>query len=148
MLTQNEIVKIIRSAWADAIPPLSGNISESTWDEGVTEYFAGTPWYVHSAAQLRSFDYAPHIFTDEAFAYYLPAYMIGDIEEPVVSDTNVERVLFWLSANRGSAIVSRLSEMQRLATRAYIEFIQQREQGLYDDECSTILRNIDYSKLR
>ncbi len=38
--------------------------------------------------------------------------------------------------------------MQRLATRAYIEFIQQREQGLYDDECSTILRSLDYSKVR
>lgn len=148
MLTQTEIVKVIRSAWTDATPPLSGNISTSTWDDGVSEYFAGKPWHVHTAEQLRSLDFAPNIFTDEAFAYYLPAYMVGDIEEPVVSDTNVERVLFWLSANRGSAIVSRLSEMQRLATRAYIEFIQQREQGLYDDECSTILRNIDYSKLR
>lgn len=148
MSMQSEIIEAIRSAWADATPPRSGTISTSTCDEGVTEYFGGTPWHVHTAAQLRSLDYAPNIFSDEAFAYYLPAYMIGDIEEPVVSDTNVERVLFWLSANRGSAVISRLSEMQRLATRAYIEFIQQREQGLYDDECSTILRSLDYSKVR
>lgn len=147
-MPSREITKLIHLSWIDDTPPKSGAISKSTWDEGVSEYFEGKKWQELSAAQLRSHDFAPNIFTDEAFAYYLPAYMVGDIEEPVVSDTNVERVLFWLSANRGSAVVSRLSEMQRLATRAYIEFIQQREQGLYDNECSTILRSLDYSKVR
>jgi hypothetical protein len=144
MLTHFDLIKMIQSAWTDATPPLPGNISKPTYDdEGVSEYFAGKPWRGLSAAQLRRLDFAPNIFTDDAFAYYLPAYMIADIEEPEVSDTNIERVLFWLSENRGPAVVSRLNEMQLSAMRAYIEFIQARELDLYNDQCTRILRFID-----
>jgi hypothetical protein len=144
MLQPKDIVTLLNSAWGEAVAPLPWNISKPTYDdEGVSKYFTGKSWHGHSASELRRLDFAPNIFTDEAFAYYLPAYLIGDIEEPQESDTNVERVLFGLTGARGSAVLSKLDAMQCLAIRAYIEFIQMREQGLYDDECSIIL-----SKLR
>jgi hypothetical protein len=146
-----ELVATIRSAWATATPPAPGNISRPTYDdEGVADYFTGKTWDGHSAQQLRWFDFAPLIFTEEAFAYYLAAYLIADLEDPETSDTNVERVLFWLSKessqpseNIGPGVISRLSKAQRSAFRAFIAFIQERESDFYEENCSQILRILD-----
>ena len=146
-----ELVATIRAAWVDATPPTPGTISRPTYDdEGIGAYFTGKTWDGHSAQQLRRLDFAPNIFTEEAFAYYLAAYLIADLEDPVTSDTNAERVLFWLaressrpSENVGPGVISRLSKAQRSALRAFIEFIQERESGLYEEECGPILRILD-----
>jgi hypothetical protein len=146
-----ELVATIRLAWADATPPAPGTISRPTYDdEGVAEYFTGKTWDVHLAQQLRHLDFAPNIFTEAAFAYYLAAYLIADLEDPHISDTNVERVLFWLSRessipseNVGPGVISRLSKAQRSALQEFIEYIQERESGLYEQECVAILRTLD-----
>ena len=146
-----KLVATIRLAWADATPPAPGAISRPTCDdEGVAEYFTGKTWDGHLAQKLRYFDFAPNIFTEEAFAYYLAAYLIADLEDPQASDTNVERVLFWLSPDGsrpsedvGRGVISRLSKAQRSALREFIEFIQEREAGLYEQECGGILRALD-----
>lgn len=144
MLTEINLISMIRSAWTDATPPLPDNISKPTYDdEGVSDYFTGKSWQGHNAAQLRRLSHALTFFTDEAFAYYLPAYMIADIEEPDVSDINVEGILFRLDGYQGPAIVSRLGSMQRSTLRAYVEFVQARELGLADKECATILSFLD-----
>ena len=150
MLTHRDLVKMIRSAWEDARPPDSRNISMPTHDdEGVSEYFTGKTWDGHTACQLRVLDFAPNVFTNEAFAYYLPAYLIADIEDPEESDTNMERVLYWLSQenrlfseNRGPSVIARLSQLQRSALCEYIVFVHERERGLYDEACATIMRHL------
>jgi hypothetical protein len=151
MPTHRYLVEMIRSAWEGVTPPDGGNISKPTYDdEGVSEYFTGKTWEGHTARELRILDFAPSVFTDEAFAYYLPAYLIADIEDPKESDTNAERVLFWLSQenqrpseNRGPSVIAKLSELQRSALCEYVAFIQEREHGLYEEECVTILRLLD-----
>ena len=143
-----ELVAAIRLAWKDAAPPAAGRISRPTYDdEGVSEYFAGTSWDCHGAKQLRRYDFAPNIFTEEAFAYYLPGYLIAHLEDPDASDTNVERVLFHLarvsalpSEDMGARVVARLSEAQCSALQRFIEHIRQVEG--YEVECTAILKTL------
>lgn len=151
MHTVHELVATIRSAWADAQPPKGDDISRPTYDdEGVSAYFSGKTWEGHTARQLRKLDFAPCIFTHEAFAYYLPAYLIADIEDPETSDTNMERVVFWLDpdhgwdlAAQGPAVIDRLTAAQRSALRQYILFIARREQGFHDELWEKIGRLLD-----
>jgi len=131
---------MIRSAWMDATPPPPGNISRPTYDdEGVADYFTGKSWQGHTAAPLRRLSYALTFFTDEAFAYYLAAYMIADIEEPEASDVNVEGMLYRLDRYQPESIVAMLNARQRNALRAYILFVKARELGMLSRECSSIL---------
>jgi len=144
MTQHTDIITMIRSAWADAIPPLAGNISGPTDDdEGVADYFNDKPWQGHNATTLRRLGFALTVFTDEAFAYYLPAYLIADIEEPEVSDTNAAGILSRLSSFQGPAVVARMNASQRSALRAYIAFFQERDFGPYDDKCARILVFLD-----
>lgn len=110
MLTKPDLIKMIRTAWTDATPPQPGNISQPTYDdECVADYFSNKPWQEQSAAQLRLLTHALTFFTDEAFVYTLPAYLIADIEEPEVSDTNAEGILSRLASSEGPAMASRLN---------------------------------------
>jgi len=151
MQTTQELVAMVRSAWEDAQPPANENISRPTCDdEGVSAYFSGKTWKGHTARQLRQLDFAPCIFTHEAFAYYLPAYLIADIEDPETSDTNMERVVFWLDpdhgwdlAAQGPTVIDRLTAPQRSALRQYILFIERREQGFHDELWENIGRRLD-----
>lgn len=146
MLAKQQLIELIQSAWGNATLPDRDNISSPTYDdEGVSAYFAGKTWRGHAAAQLRRLDFAPNIFTEDAFAYYLPAYLIADLEDPETSDTNIERVLFWLSNDgqslrHGPAVIARLNALQRAALRACVEFVWHRDGYLIDEECTTILR--------
>lgn len=138
MPTAGDLIASIHAAWAGARPPGAGEISLPTYDdEGVAAYFAGKSWEGHTARQLRRLDFAPNVLTAKAFAYYLPAYLIADIEDPAASDTNMERVLHRLIDGRDA--IALLDQAQRLALKAYIVFVHDREQGLYEVECSSIL---------
>lgn len=138
MPAARDLIASIRAAWAGARPPGAGEISLPTYDdEGVAAYFSGKSWEGHTARQLRRLDFAPKVFTAKAFAYYLPAYLIADIEDPGTSDTNMERVFHRLID--GQAVIALLDQAQRLALKAYIMFVHHREQGLYEVECSSIL---------
>ncbi|BBB68233.1 hypothetical protein UNDYM_3980 [Undibacterium sp. YM2] len=144
MRTAIELVTLIRSAWENATPPEPGNISQPTYDdEGVAGYFTGKSWQGHNAAQLRRLTHALTFFTDEAFAYYLSSYMIADIEEPEVSDVNVEGMLYRLDRYQAQSIVTMLNAKQRNALRSYIVFVKARELGMLSRECSTILSFLD-----
>jgi len=151
MNNPRDLVTMIRFAWADARRPGRERIALPTYDdEGVSACFFDRTWEGHTARQLRQLDFAPCILTQEAFAYYLPAYLIGDIEDPDISDTNMERVLFWLDRDNvrnldvpGTAVIDMLTAQQRLALREYVLFVQRRERGLFDDECKKIIGQID-----
>lgn len=144
MLTKPDLITMIRTAWTDATPPQPDNISQPTYDdEGVADYFSNKPWQGQSAAQLRRLTHALTFFTDEAFVYYLPAYLIADIEEPEVSDTNAEGILSRLASSEGPTMASRLNALQRSAVRAYLSYFQKRDSGPYDDKCARIHRFLD-----
>lgn len=143
----NELIAEIESAWSGATPPASDNISMPTYDdEGTSDYFRGKTWRGHTAAQLRSLDFSLTILTPEAFAYFLPAYMIADIQDPEASDINAQYLLFNLSSgqssdpNRTVTILSLLSSVQRKAVTLYFEHVRARDgecvPGEYDEVLS------------
>lgn len=139
---RHTLVEAIERAWRDAQPPRPGHISKPTYDDvGVSAYFAGRTWRGHTAKQLRALDFAPTILTNEAFAYFLAAYMIGDIQSPVEADTIVESLLFNLSeAERGAEVAALLNMEQREAVTSYLQLVLEREGDIYEDDCSEALR--------
>lgn len=134
------LVARIRRAWAGATPPGAASISRPTYDdEGVSAYFAGKTWQGHDAATLRRLDFATSVFTDEAFAYYLPAYLIAAIEDPDTLDVVTDNILFALSApGRGPAVIARLDTQQRLLLREYLALVRERDGDLMDDYVAAI----------
>lgn len=144
MRAEDLLVQRIEHAWQDACPPRPGCISKPTYDdEGISAYFAGRAWRGHSAEQLRALDFAPGILTDEAFVYFLPAYMIADIRSPMEADTIVEALLLNLSPGRGRAIASLLTESQREAVANYVQFVWEREGDLYAEWCADAMRGLN-----
>ena len=145
MQAADALTRKIEAAWEHAQPPRPGHISKPTYDdEGVSTYFSGQSWRGHSAKQLRSLDFAPTILTDEAFVYFLPAYMLADIQSNMEADTIVEAVLFNLSGSkRGLAIAERLSDAQREAVAGYVRFVREREGDLYEEWCADAMRSLE-----
>ncbi|WP_028103487.1 DUF6714 family protein [Pseudoduganella violaceinigra] len=127
-INQEELIARIRLAWADATPPAAHNISGPTHDdEGVSAYFAGKSWEGHSARALRGLEFATSVFTDEAFAYYLPAYLIAAIEDPDTLDVVVDGTLSALARKEhGRAVIARLDAQQRQTLRDYMRLLQER----------------------
>ena len=87
-MTQSEkqtLIEAISSAWKDVPCPGTENIftPDSYDDEGITEYFKDTTWHGHKPEILRGFDSAiSTFFTNEAYHYWLPAFLIAAVENP------------------------------------------------------------------
>lgn len=88
-MTPEEIKAIIRSAFADVEPPprwcISGSV-EGDEPASLRAEFAEVPdWSTLSPSFLDQtpdgFGSALSFFSDEAFRYYLPAYLIADLDE-------------------------------------------------------------------
>lgn len=136
----NELIARIRRAWAGMTPPAAGAISMPTYDdEGVSTYFAGKSWEGHDARALRRLDFATSVFTEEAFAYYLPAYLIAAIEDPDTLDVVTDFILYSLAGKeRGPAVIARLDAAQRSVLREYLQLVRHREGDVMDEHIAAI----------
>ena len=77
----------IIAAFEDTPHPGDDNISVGTCDdEGTAAYFSGKTWRGHTPEVLRWHDSSLRFFTPEAFRYFLPAYMLGTLEDPEEAD--------------------------------------------------------------
>jgi hypothetical protein len=79
----------IESAFADTPYPGDGydDISATRQDdEGIVDYFRGTTWRGHRVEDLRFHEAALAFFTDAAFRYWLPAFMLAELEDPETAD--------------------------------------------------------------
>jgi len=139
---KRKLISEIEAAFSTGTPPQpdKDNISKiCSDDEGTAEYFAERTWRGHTAKQLRELDFALTVLTPQAFAYYLPAYLIADIEDPEEADIIIDSLMYHLSSSmspdRSQAIRSYLSSEQKDAVRRYFEYARQREErGIFDDE--------------
>lgn len=66
-------------------------------DEGIVEYFRGTSWRGHRVQDLRYHSVALSFFTDAAFRYWLPAFMIAELEDPATADIIAQDIAFSLA---------------------------------------------------
>ena len=98
------IADAIKSGFADTPYPGSRliDISATKHDEGIYEYFVGSDQFDHDVKDLRYHSCALSFFTDAAFRYWLPAFMIAELEDPVEADVIGESIAFHLSDAQGA----------------------------------------------
>jgi hypothetical protein len=63
-------------------------------DEGTTKYFSGKSWKGLDVESLRLHESAMYIFTPEAHNYYLPAFMLASLKEPLKADIILDNLMF------------------------------------------------------
>lgn len=96
-------------------------ISRTPADEGVADYFRSRSWHYHTVKTLRWHSCALIYFTANAFRYYLPAFMLAELKDPEVADAIRESIAFRLYQDDGIQILEAFSDVELLATAAFLE---------------------------
>jgi hypothetical protein len=93
-VNRTELRHVIETAFARTPPPGDAftDISATTDDEGIVEYFRSTGWNGHRVRDLRYHVDALAFFTDGAFRYWLPAFMLAELVAPDEADVIAEYI--------------------------------------------------------
>jgi len=134
-MPKDDVIAQIEAAFADTPPPGDGYDDISAvnyYDEGIVDYFRGTTWRRHRVQDLRFHDCALSYFTDKAFRYWLPAFMIAELEHPVEADVIGEDIAHHLI--RGAdARLRQFAQDELEAVAAFLEECAARNaDGIYD----------------
>jgi len=122
----------IEEAFADTPAPGEGfdDISASMDDEGIVGYFRGTTWRGHRVQALRIHEVALSLFTDKAFRYWLPAFMLAELENPKEADIIGEGIAFHLTdAESADARLRQFAQDELEAIAAFLNECVQRYDG-------------------
>lgn len=99
-------------------------------DEGTSDYFTGKSWRGHGVEKLRWYESSLAFFTPAAFRYYLPAFMLAELEDPQVADVIAEGILFHLTdGSRSDELLRELSGEEREAVACFFEDCARRYGG-------------------
>jgi hypothetical protein len=90
-------------------------------------------WRGHHVQDLRYHEAAMSLFTDKAFRYWLPAFMLAELESPEEADIIAEGIAFHLT--KASNATARLAEFAQDELEAIATFL---------DECAKRYHDIDY----
>ena len=126
---KQKLVESIEKAWANVQYPGDQNIftPDSFDTDGITEYFSGTTWKGHSIAGLRSRCFALNtFFTPKAYHYWLPAYLIAAVEDPLELSQGAQCLVASVSPGRGwdaEKKVALLTNDQKLAVKQVLEYL-------------------------
>jgi hypothetical protein len=132
-MAKEEVAAQIEAAFADTPSPGKeyGDISATKYDdEGIVDYFRGKTWRGHSVQELRRYEPAMSFFTDKAFRYWLPAFMLAELENPIEADVIGEGIAFHLTEASGAD--ARLREFADDELEAIVSFCDECAQR-YDD---------------
>ena len=69
------------------------DISATPDDEDIVEYFRGTSRFGHDVAMLRFHSVALSFFTDAAYRYWLPSFMLAVLDHPGEADVIPEFIV-------------------------------------------------------
>jgi hypothetical protein len=120
----------IETAFATVSPPAPDNLVVPTYDdEGVVLFFRGKSWRELSVEDLRRHEVALSFFSAEAFRYYLPAFMLADLDDPVRADIIGPGILFHFSPPSpywAPQLRSRLALFSREQKDAIVQFVRTR----------------------
>ena len=130
-ISVENVKKSIIEAFAHTPPPADNNISSETYDdEGTSAFFKGKTWQVLSVNELKKHSSSLTFFTAEAFRYYLPAFMLAEIENPLEADVIGQNILshfsppgqddFWKPIYEER--LSRFSQPERVAIANFVVF--------------------------
>jgi hypothetical protein len=114
--------KII-AAFSLAPQPHAGNVSVPTYDDEETAaYFTGTPWQGHPTTDLHWHEASLSFFTPAAFRYYLPAFILAELDDPETADVIAEGILFHLTdGSRSDELLHEMNGEEREAVASFFE---------------------------
>jgi len=117
------LCKQIESAFEHTPSPgiTDEEISRTPADEGVADYFRGRSWRYHTVRTLRWHSSAIIYFTDKAFRYYVPAFMLAELQDHEVADVIWESIVFRLYQDDAGQMLESFSDAELLATAAFLE---------------------------
>ena len=101
---KRKLVEKISNAWSNVPYPGDQNIftPDSYDDEGITDYFSGTTWKGHKVDRLRGSCSALNVFfTPRAYHYWLPAYLIATVDDPLELSQGVQSLVASVTPGRG-----------------------------------------------
>ena len=102
-------------------------------DEGTQECFQNTVWEDHDAKNLRKYSSSICFLTPEAFAYYLPAFMLAEINDPETADIIAEDLASHFTDLAYNIRMSEFSREEINAIVSFFEFCADRyPDGVYD----------------
>jgi hypothetical protein len=123
----------IEVAFADTPAPGEGfdDISASMDDEDIVDYFRGTTWRGHRVQDLRYHEVALALFTDKAFRYWLPAFMLAELDHPVEADVIASGIAFHLTDSQfADARLRQFPRDELEAVAAFLNLCAQRYDGI------------------
>jgi hypothetical protein len=132
-MPREQVAAQIEAAFADAPSPGTeyDEISKTKYDdEGIVDYFRGTTWRGHRVQDLRCHEAAMSFFTDKAFRYWLPAFMLAELESPEEADIIAEGIAFHLT--NASDATTRLGEFEQDELEAIAAFLDECAQRYHD----------------
>jgi len=147
-MTAEEVITLIKNAFADTPNP-SGRLSADTYDdEGTHDYFSGTTWDGHDVAMLRKHEAAMSFFTPEAFRYYLPCFMLAELTDPKTADILGEYVVSQFARSEGnwedkrSKRVGQFTSGERRAIIAFLQYMTDTYQGFRQDDIAIAIERL------
>lgn len=78
------------------------DISTTADDEGIYAYFVDSEQFNHDVKNLHYHAVALSFFTDAAFRYWLPAFMIAELHDPIEADIIADSIAYHLSDAQGA----------------------------------------------
>jgi len=123
VMPREDVAALIRAAFADTPYPGAefGDISATMWDEGIVEYFRGKSWRGHKVLDLRHHGAALSFFTDKAFRYWLPAFMLAELETPIEADVIGENIASSLTRRGYEARLGEFAQDELEAIAAFCD---------------------------
>ncbi len=97
------------------------DITVTAADEGVAEHFSRTTWHCHSAAELCRFTCALTYFTDDAFRYWLPAFMLAELEDPDAAELSKTLIESRIE-NMPEVVLAVFTKPEKLAIVSFLEW--------------------------
>ena len=140
-MQQEELVRAIEKAFEAAIYPGDDNLCQGADPEGIPARLAGRRWQ-----DLRRIDLPFSAFprlTDQALVYFLPAYLIAIVRDPVETDYMCEGVFsafspeggYWYSGNdRYRRLAGLLTSEQREVLAQYLILEKQRGREVHEND--------------
>ncbi|MFC4994841.1 DUF6714 family protein [Rubritalea tangerina] len=132
----NTLIDNIKSAFKNTPYPGSeySDISATRYDdEGVHQYFKNSDQFEHSVEDLRYHSCALSFFTDAAFRYWLPAFMLAELRDPEEADIIADTIAFSLYTSGAHQRISSFSDSELIAVKEFLFECTRR----YDDEISS-----------
>ncbi len=114
----------ITEAFCDVAPPPRGNITSCPCPEcsEIAQYFAGTTWQGHTPRNLRIHSAALSLLTPAAYRYWLPAFMLAEIDDPETADIIAEGMAYdFTESNLRETRVSQFTQRELKAIAAFFD---------------------------